>query len=174
MDDKRLRQRCEARLRKLNLPDPFDVQSFCEMLGEQRGRPILLHPVAGAEGACGVWVSVPSADLIFYEHDTSPLHQEHIILHEVSHLLCGHEPVPVSTHEISQLLFPDFNLETVRLVLPRGGYSTVEEREAEVLASLMLERVAASSPLRTSPRKTGRDEVLHRLAASLQADGGES
>ena len=120
-----------------------------------------------------MWVSVPSADLIFYEQDTSPLHQEHIILHEVSHLLCGHAPVPVSEHETLQLLFPDFNLETVKSVLPRAGYSTEEEREAEILASLMLERVAAGSPASTSAQRGG-DEVLHRLETSLQADRGES
>jgi Phosphoesterase family len=62
--DRRLRQRCEARLRELDLPEPFDVRSFCDELGTQRGHPILLHPVTGTVGACGVWVSVPSADLI--------------------------------------------------------------------------------------------------------------
>lgn len=174
MNDNRLRRRCAARLQELELPDPFDVKSFCEALGERRGRPIQLHAVAGDEGACGVWVSVPSADLIFYEQNTSPLHQEHIILHEVSHLLCGHAPAPVSEHETLQLLFPDFELKTVELVLPRAGYSTEQEREAEILASLILERVAAGSPLRSSPKKTSGDEVLHRLEASLRTDRGES
>ena len=174
MDDKLLRRRCEARLRQLDLPDPFAARSFCEALGEQRGRPIRLRAVPGGEGACGVWVSAPAADLIFYEKNTSPLHQEHIILHEVSHLLCGHAPVPVTEQETSRLLFPDFDLETIELVLPRAGYSTEEEREAEILASLILERAAPGSPLRTSPKKTSEDEVLHRLGASLQADRGES
>jgi hypothetical protein len=174
MNDNWLRRRCEARLRELDLPDPFDARSFCKALGERRSRPIRLRAVPGGEGACGVWVSAPSADLIFYEKDTSPLHQEHIILHEISHLLCGHAPAPVTEHETSQLLFPDFDLETIELVLPRAGYSTEEEREAEILASLILERAAAGSPVRTSPRKGGGDEVLHRLEASLQADRGES
>jgi hypothetical protein len=174
MNDNRLRRRCEARLRQLDLPDPFDARSFCEALGEQRGRPIQLHAVPGGEGACGVWVSVPTADLIFYEQNTSPLHQEHIILHEVSHLLCGHAPALVSEHETLQLLFPDFDLETIQLALPRAGYSTEEEREAEILASLIIERAAAGSPLRRSSRKRRKDEVLHRLATSLQADRGES
>jgi len=71
-------------------------------------------------------------------------------------LLCGHDPVPVSKREISQLLFPDFDLDTVKLVLPRAGYSTVEEREAEILASLMLERVAVGSPTHPHISKEGR------------------
>jgi hypothetical protein len=159
VNDKQLRRRCEARLGELHLPDPFDVRSFCEELGRQRGRPILLLPVTGAADVGGVWISVPSADLIFYEQDTSPLHQEHIILHEVSHLLCAHQPPPVSDPEMAQLLFPHFDPETVRSVLQRSGYSTVEEREAELLASLILERAAG--------RRSGAEKALDREMAAV-------
>lgn len=171
MDDRQLRRRCEVRLKELALPMPFDIHAFCETISEQRGRPIVLHAVPGTAGACGVWVPVPSADLIFYEEHTSPLHQEHIILHEISHLMCNHHPVPVSEHEISQLLFPDVHPETVKLVLQRGGYATEEEREAELLASLILERVSAGSHGRRS--RTGQDRVLNRLVASLDASNRE-
>jgi hypothetical protein len=167
MDDKRLRRRCEARVQKLDLSAPFEVYSFCERLSAQRDRPILLQSVPGTANACGVWVSVPSADLIFYEQDTSPMHQDHIILHEISHLLCEHQPVPVSAREISHLLFPDLHPETVKRVLQRSGYATEEEREAELLASLILERVATGTHARASTAK--RDDVLGRLEASLQA-----
>ena len=173
MHDRRLRQRCEARLRELDLPDPFDVRTFCEELGAKRSHPIVLHPLTGTVGACGVWVSVPSADLIFYEQETSRLHQEHIILHEVSHLICDHHPVPVSRSEISELLFPDLHVETVKHVLQRGGYSTVEEREAETLASLILERVAIGPPVRRTTGNPRGDEAVHRLEASLEADRSE-
>jgi hypothetical protein len=172
MDHKRLRRQCETRVQELELSTPFDVHSFCDRLSTQRGRPILLQSVAGTASACGVWVSVPSADLIFYEQDTSPLHQDHIILHEISHLLCGHRPVPVSEREISHLLFPDVHPETVKRVLQRSGYATEEEREAELLASLILERVAAGTRSRTPTGR--RDDVLGRLEASLQAAKRES
>ena len=173
MHDRRLRQRCEARLRELSLPDPFDMRTFCEVLGAQRGHPIVLHPLTGTTGACGVWVSVPAADLIFYEQGTSPLHQQHIILHEVSHLLCEHQPVPVSDGEVPELLFPDLHLETVKHVLQRSGYSTVEEREAETLASLILERVSTGPAVHTSTTDSEHDEALHRLESSLQTEGTE-
>ena len=171
MDHRQIRQRCEARLQELDLSTPFDIHAFCETVSRQRGRPIVLHAVPGTAGACGVWVSVPSADLIFYEEHTSPLHRDHIILHEISHLLCDHRPVPVSEHEIARLLFPDVHPETVKLVLQRGGYETEEEREAEILASLILERVSAGSHGRRSG--TGQDRVLNRLEASLDASNRE-
>jgi hypothetical protein len=173
MDDKRLRQHCEAKLRELKIHVPFDVRSFCNALAVTRGRPILLEPLAGTAGACGVWVAVPSADLIFYEEETSPLHQDHIILHEISHLVCGHEPVPVSEGEISQLIFPDIKPETVAEVLQRGGYSTFEEREAETLASLILERAGTEPGVQMSSNTFEEEEVLTRLERSLQAEGSE-
>jgi hypothetical protein len=174
MDDKRLRQRCEAKVRELDIHAPFDVRSFCHALAAQRGRPILLEPLAGTAGACGIWVAVPSADLIFYEEETSPLHQDHIILHEISHLVCGHEPVPVSEGEISLLLFPDLQAQTVKHVLQRGGYSTFEEREAETLASLILERAGTGPSVQLSATSVEQEAVLGRLEKSLQAEGSET
>jgi hypothetical protein len=173
MHDRRLRRQCEARLRELNLPDPFDIRTFCEVLRAQRVHPIVLHPLTGTTGACGVWVSVPAADLIFYEQGTSRLHQQHIILHEVSHLLCDHQPVPVSDGEVPELLFPDLHLKTVKHVLQRSGYSTYEKREAETLASLILERVSTGQAIRTSITASGNDEALHRLESSLQTERRE-
>jgi hypothetical protein len=79
--------------------------------------------------------------------------------------------VPVSEHEISQLLFPDVDPETVKLVLQRGGYATEEEREAEILASLILEQVAAGAPAHRS--RSRPDAVLNRLEASLDASNRE-
>ncbi|MDP8928183.1 MAG: hypothetical protein M3O70_06295, partial [Actinomycetota bacterium] len=85
MDLKRLRQRCMLRLNELPLPVPFDITSFCDLLVPHRGRPIVLHPMTSQAGICGSWIATPDADHIFYERDTSPLHQEHIIVHELSH-----------------------------------------------------------------------------------------
>jgi hypothetical protein len=170
MELKELRRRCEARLRELDLPMPFDVRTFCAVLAAKRGRPIQLRPIATRSGPWGLWVAGPSADIIFYEQETSPLHQEHIILHEASHVLCAHRPVPVADAELMQLLFPDLCPETVQRVLQRASYSGEEEQEAELLASLILERVGSTSaPMATDdPNEV---QLLGRLAASLEQDG---
>lgn len=173
MELKELRRRCEARLRELELPTPFEARAFCAVLAGRRGRPILLRPIATRSGPWGLWVAGPSADFIFYERDTSPLHQEHIILHEASHLLCGHRPVPVADAELMQLLFPDLCPETVQRVLRRASYSGAEEQEAELLASLILERVGgtlASTAATDDPKAV---QLLGRLAASLEQHGGD-
>lgn len=144
MKDRRLRKRCEARLRDLPMPVPFDARTLCEQVAEQRGRPIRLLPMAGLTGVCGLWVATDTTDLIFYEEVTTPPHQEHIILHELSHVLCDHYPTSLPT----ETLLPSLDPAMVRRVLGRSGYSTAEEREAEMLASLIRQRArGGATPL---------------------------
>ena len=143
MATKGLRQRCEARLRDIALPAPFDISAFCESLEEQRGgRTIALHPLAGLVGICGLWIATDGTDFIFYDANTAPLHKEHIILHEIGHILCDHYAAPATGGELSRLLFPDLDPETVQRVLARTTYSNEAEQEAELLASLILQRVS--------------------------------
>jgi hypothetical protein len=137
---KQVRRACEARLRGLSLPDPFSVRALCSSVAAQRARPIRLMPVTGNHGVWGLWVATDSADLIFYENATTWPHQEHIILHELSHLLCDHYPAPLSLAEHTRLLLPDLDPEMVRRVLGRTTYSAIEEQEAELLASLIWQR----------------------------------
>ncbi len=165
---KQLRRRCEAMLRTLDLPTPFDARSFCGALASQRRRPILLQPVAGGVGPFGLWVATPSADFIFYQQETSPLHREHIILHEVCHLLCGHQAAPVSETEFSRLLFPNLGPETVKAVLARGAYCVEDELEAELLATLIQERASAAAPSGAPGVDADTDRILRRLEASLE------
>lgn len=134
---RRLRKRCLARLRDLPLPTPFDVHTLCERVAHQRGRPIVLVPAPGLTGVCGLWIATDTTDLICYESDTTRPHQDHIILHELSHVLCDHYPVSLSGELDTHALFPDLDPAMVRAVLGRAGYTTDEEREAETLASLI-------------------------------------
>lgn len=173
MNLKALRKQCEARLSELDLPTPFDVRTFCEVVAGRRGRPIVLRPIVTHSGPWGLWAAGPSADYVFYESDTSVLHQEHIILHELSHLICGHRPTPVAEPAVVADLFPDLSPESVRRVLSRAAYTAADEQEAEVLASVLLKRIAAARPRgdRASPGLAATEvEVLGRLGKALQSD----
>lgn len=139
---RRLRRRCLARLRDLPLPAPFDVHALCDRVADRRGRPIRLIPLAGLSGVCGLWIATDTTDLICYERDTTRPHQDHIILHELSHVLCDHFPVSLPGNLHTQALFPDLDPAMVRAVLGRAGYTTDEEREAETLASLIRQRAS--------------------------------
>ena len=137
---RRLHRRCLARLRDLPLPTPFDVHELCDGVATRRGRPIRLLPVAGLTGVCGLWIATDTTDLICYERDTTRPHQDHIILHELSHVLCDHYPLSLPGKTDTTALFPDLDPTMVRAVLGRAGYTTHEEREAETLASLIRQR----------------------------------
>ncbi|MFJ9608845.1 regulator component [Kitasatospora sp. NPDC101176] len=134
-----LRRRCERRLAGLRLPDPFTVEAFRAALERLRGRPIVLEPLPalGADLPCGLWIALPSIDVVYYEERTSPAHQDLIKLHELGHVLCGHQ----GSLDLSRLaaLLPDLTPELVGEVLGAGrtSYETAEEQEAEMIALLL-------------------------------------
>jgi hypothetical protein len=144
MDLSQLRDRCRQLLADVTMPSPFDIHEFCEQIASKRGRPIRLFPIASGLTPCGLWAATESTDYVFYETSTSPLHRDHIVLHELSHMLCDHRPAPAHDDELVDRLFPDLNASLVQRVLARSAYSAAEEREAELLASLIREHVDRS------------------------------
>jgi hypothetical protein len=160
---KELRRRCEARLLDLPLPVPFDLQVFCRAVAERNGRPIVLKAMAdiGAR-TMGAWIATPTTDIIVYEEHTSRFHQEHILLHELSHIICGHRPL-AADRDLAAQLFPDLHPEVVRGVLQRHAYSSEDELEAEVQASVIRERAAASRPYDSPP--SNEPDLVNRLEA---------
>jgi len=140
----RLRKKCEQLVAEFGVPEPFDIQELCRLVGERRGRPVHLVPISiPVHTVCGYCVPTGDFDAIFYERDTSPLHQLMIIGHEVGHLLAGHRAVAVLDPDASRLLLPDLDPELVRRFLGRSSYDAMEEREAEMIGSLLLGRARA-------------------------------
>jgi len=140
MNSRKLRNRCRTLVDALDLPVPFDAGELCRRVGAARGRQIHLRPLAmPAGGPCGMWVSADAGDFIFYERHTSGLHQEHIVVHELGHLLSDHASTAAAP-ELARLLMPSLDPNLVRRVLGRTHYTDVEEQEAELIASLILQR----------------------------------
>jgi hypothetical protein len=118
-------------------------------------------PGLGTGAPCGLWISVPTADYVFYDPETSQLHAEHIVLHELSHMLSGHTTgaeaeLGVGSGAIGRLV-PDLDPRTVDTMLGRASYTTAQEREAEMLASLIRARSALGPvPVRLPGDTLGR------------------
>jgi len=164
--DTALRRRCQRRLRDLPVPDPFDLDEFCRRLVEQRGRPLTLHemPALGPDSPSGVWVATDRADHVFVDEGARPLHREHIVLHEIGHLVADHESAPVLGPEDTALLMPDLDREMVARVLGRSRYSQEEERDAELMATLIAQRAGRS----IAPHEDAEVEALRaRLRSAL-------
>ncbi|SFQ54098.1 hypothetical protein SAMN05421810_10936 [Amycolatopsis arida] len=159
----RLRRRCQSVIDELSLPEFESVEALCRHLAQRRGRPLRLHPLPTSgtpAGVCGAWVATSTADYIFVERQTVRLHQEHITLHEIGHMLFDHRPLdPIDTDGMAVLL-RDLRPERVQRVLARTSYSTRQEREAEMFASLV--RASGGNP--ADPPPAG---VLGGLATGL-------
>jgi len=121
-------------------------------------------------GPYGLWIATPAADYVIYAEDTSPLHRQHIILHELSHLLCDHHPAPLDDVSLPDDLFRDLRPETIVRLLQRAAYTTAEEREAEMLATLLLARLNRDAPDHISSSDPQATEVSRRLIRSLASD----
>jgi hypothetical protein len=174
----RLQKQCRERLAAVDIPDPWDVNGFCDRLAERRGRPLRLLPVpptAGTEEMCGAWASLPEADFIFVKWHTSSWHREQIILHECSHMICEHSPsIRGAAEWVRQLLPTDhWDAEVVAGVLMRSRYDSPIEQEAETLASLIEERAprqlvtAGGVDLTESAETPEVVEILQRFARAL-------
>lgn len=172
MSLKAVRRRCEEILRGVSVPSPFDVEAFCTALSERRARRIHLCPMTMGISPCGVWLALPGADYIFYEEGTTRLHREHIVLHELGHVLSDHVPTDVLDEELVKALMPDLDFRMVQRVLGRTSYSAVEEQEAEMLASLVLERARRGTVIGARTAAPEVANVLDRLESTLKGRAG--
>ncbi len=167
----RLRRRCEAKLRELDLvlPVPFTLEGFCQTLGQRLGRPIVLCPVDTRTGPCGLWVATDTTDFFLYERATIRLHKELIVGHEAGHRVFGHHSAEVLDEELASLL--GLNVELVRRVLGRQSYSRPEEQLAEVFGTMIVERAVREPASRQSEEDPEAAAVLKRVEAALTRSG---
>lgn len=164
---KKLRKDGAQRIAGLGLPQVADVAELCRHLGESRGRPITLVPMQmPASHPCGMWVAARDEDLIFYDANTTSAHQEHIILHELGHIICCHRGAGWLDEASARLLFPNLDPDLVRDMLLRATYDDVQEQEAEVIAYLLAQRVGGAGDRRAAPpdEDPGQDGESERTA----------
>ena len=155
---------------QLELPRQFDPVTLLEQLAVRRGRPIEPLPVAARPHApCGLLVSTLEADYILYAADTGALHQRHILVHEIAHLLLDHAgSAPLAP---AAALLPNLSPALVQRVLGRTSYDEPQEREAELLASLILNR-ADRADTAGGPGKTPAHGSLDALGLLLSSGRG--
>ena len=163
------RRECSALVADLDLPDPFDLEDFCTRLGRHIGRDLVLmsHSMA-IGGLCGAWMRTAKADYVFYEEDTSQLHQQHIVFHEIGHILRAHVPGEELSKDLARTIAAGMKVSDVFRVLGRDSYDEDDEFEAELIATLILRRIGRQ-PLRELPRATdpSADDVIARITTSL-------
>jgi hypothetical protein len=147
VSDRELRKRCRTLLRELDVRPPLDVRELCGRLAVRRGRPIRLvaHPIK-VPGPFGLWFMTDSMDVIFYQRETTRPHQDHIILHEIGHLLADHPSDPGDDQALAALT-PDERPGGTTRGLQRTCYDSAYEREAELIATFILQWASVLNPL---------------------------
>ena len=168
-----LRLRCDELLATVPVPEPFELGEFLAALGAKRGRAIRmvdlparrLTPTArrGAPLACGMALQLPTEDVIFVE-PRDWVYRVHVVLHEVSHRVCGHLGDGPGLDHLR--LFPDLDPALVRAALGRTRYSEPQEIEAEAMASVLTERLVGRD-MRSASGRTGLMGVAHRIEETL-------
>ncbi len=122
----------------------FTVPDFIAYLKTTRQRDIILNAVPLDGGLHGLWVRAETADYVFFDRRTHPIHQVHHILHEVGHMVLGHRP-----RDLALVLPPALLAElTARIARAPHGHcrmwephETLEEREAEYFVQQLQHKI---------------------------------
>lgn len=181
--------RTKLRSLQFELPSPFSAEALCALVSKQRRRPILIHevPALDTDIPCGLWLETADADHFLVARGATKSHRDHIIAHELAHVLYDHQGVLGTSH--LHLSMPNLHptlvarmlarsasaspaktgaepLEPViKRVLGRGSYGPHEEQEAETLASVIMEQVGREQERRAN----GHDRVvLANLSAMFE------
>ncbi|WP_424890881.1 hypothetical protein [Streptomyces sp. XH2] len=167
----RIRRRCKQLIHELALPASTDLQGLCDVVARRVGRPIRLVPMSLDGVVSGMTATTDDAYWVIYEQKTSPWHQVHIVLHEIGHLLLGHDQDPAVTEDALKVWTPSVDVATAmrRMGLTMGlarhhCYDNLTERETEILGTLLMEKVVPPPP--------GQDARLEGEAAELAASLG--
>lgn len=128
----------------------FELNHFLAHIALRRGRGLYCRGFPFEAGIFGMWIPGETQDYIAYNSNTYHIHYSHIILHEVGHLVLGHQPVNF------QAIFGEMASEFMQ-VLAEGGESSgrvlprqisddllhvhPQEQEAETFSTLIQTRV---------------------------------
>lgn len=137
--------RCHALLEQLPVAPDADIRSLVAQVADLLGKPIQILPVGDErwEQLTGMTLDAGSSYAILIRPTDGIYYQIHCILHELAHLLFGHNPTTAVTRMQGQ--FPAGRLIHVRLIetedAPMTETDLEAEGEAECLAHMLGARV---------------------------------
>jgi len=122
-------------LDELALGATFAFDELVDALQRQRRRRLRIVELTDLgieDGLCAVWIMTDTEDLVLHAHSDSVLHRQQFVLHELAHMILGHNIEDAG--DCSDILLPDIPAETRARVLKRQDLDTAEEIVAESLA----------------------------------------
>lgn len=170
-----LRRRCEDVLSDVEIPAPWSLNRFLALLGDRRGRPIIL---AEASVPCGQhisaqWWKQPEADVILHARTQSTFYKELSVLHEVGHMLCGHDDggahtTPFTADDLAQLTSAP---AAAAVIFSRTSrFDSVEEQEAELVAYRLKVMIERSVRRREPSSDPSAPHVVHAMCRAIGSE----
>ncbi len=148
-------------MQELGVQPPLVVDELREALSVRRGRPIVLRAAPlPMPGPLGMWVDTVHGDLIVYQEHTSKLHQDHIILHELCHVIADDKGSPTDWGS----LIPGVDRREVRRVLNRCSYNDADECRVETAATIIMEWASVLDRVEPAP---AQDLAARRVNKAL-------
>lgn len=148
------------------IPRPWSLDAYIAEVARHRGRPITLAPMdtsglggAGCGTGSGLWIARRADDIIVYDRDTSVWHAQHIVLHEVGHMLLDHGArsagrLDAAGSAVLGRLLPSISLDSIERVLSRSSYGDAYERDAEAFADAAMLRASLPPASSSSMHRT--------------------
>lgn len=128
---------------EVGMPRPWSIDGFLDRLEAWRGREIDLCGLPWERGrSTGLWQRRADHDVIAYPTNTTGAHQDHIIGHELGHMLLEHSGQCVLSTGEAQQLAPSLAPAALGHLLNHAGVA-VEEDVAERFATLLLTHTVA-------------------------------
>lgn len=122
------------------------TDDVCTLLERLRSITIERYPASLGGHPNGLVLRGRDLCLILYERDTSPWHQQGIILHECSHIYYNHQGTEAGTAAALRVLMPDMPREQLEVVLHRAGgeegHRLQDEWQAEAFSTVGLARLS--------------------------------
>ncbi|MFI9029838.1 hypothetical protein [Streptomyces sp. NPDC053560] len=172
---RRIRRRCKQLVQELALPAATDLTGLCEVVARRVGRPVRIAPMSLGGVVSGMTAGTDDGWWVFYERQTSPWHQTHIVLHELSHLLLGHEQDPTVTENALKVWTPTMDVATAarRMGLTarfarHHCYDDATERETEVLGTLLMAHLVPATAKDDPPLSGDAAEIAAALGPALK------
>lgn len=134
------------------------LDAFVDRLAAQRQRPIVILHLPGAVSSStvyGAWLPTADTDYVFVAEQLSGIHRQHVVLHELGHMVLNHRPAGGGA-----ALFDGVSGELAQRLLARHEHGDVQERQAELFASRIMSVGGSDSEWAHDPRGDRATEVF--------------
>ena len=148
----------------------FTVSHFLAHLETIRQREIILNSAPFSQGLHAFWLRADTADYVFFDQHTHEIHQVHHILHEIGHIILGHQPRDLAS------VLPPVIVEQLRSAtsVSLHGHCRMwnldkhpEELQAELFVRHLQQRILIAGRLRALTHPTSSIDALTRFTRSL-------